>query len=250
MSRSTLLIGTALAAALLAGCSGTSNDGNASAASTSSTSSTAAPSSSTSTTSTSTTSSTTTTTSDEDTTAEETTSDEETTEDEATGSVQAASLDDDSKVWFGTFCTGLTGAFTGMMGAMGGMMNTTAPSDPAATQATLVAAYQQIGTSFTETADSLEGLPAPGVENGEQLAQDLPAAMRKLGEGVTTAPDNFAAAQVTDEASLSAAMDAFSTETDQYSQELEAQFGDLDTILTPEIGEAVKQLPECQMMGS
>ena len=74
--------------------------------------------------------------------------------------------------------------------------------------------------------------------------------MKKLGEGFATATDNFAAAQVTDEASLSAAMEAFSTETEQYSKELETQFSGLETALTPEIGEAVKQLPECQMMGS
>jgi hypothetical protein len=248
MSRRTLLVGSVLAAALLAGCSGTPNNGNASAENTTPASTSA--SSTTSSTSTSSTSSGTTEEStSEDSTTEETT--EESTEDETTGSVEPASLDEQSKAWFGTFCTGLSGAFTGMMGALGGAMNTeAAAADPKGTQTTLVTAYQQVATSFTDTAASLDGLPAPTVDNGEQIAEDMRGALAALGEGFGTATENFAAAEVTDQASLDAAMDAFTAETEQYTQELETQFGDLENAFSPEVSAAVEGLPECQMMGS
>lgn len=248
MAKKTLLIGSVLAAALLAGCSGTSNDGNASAGSTpaatsssatSSSSSASAPSSSSSSSSTS--SSTTASSSTEMTTEDETSAEE-------TGSVQPVALDDQSKVWFGTFCTGIASSITGMGAAMGGA--TSAGTDPKAQQATLAAAYQQIGTAFKDTAGQLDGLPAPTVDNGDKLASDLVSALSQLGDGYTTAAGNFAAAPVTDEASLSAAQDAFNTETQQYGEQMQAEFGDLETTLTPEINAAVDQLPECQAMSS
>ncbi|WP_111767891.1 hypothetical protein [Nakamurella deserti] len=257
MARSTLLIGSVLATALLVGCSGTSNDGNASATNTTPTSSSTAAPSSTGSTSGSTSTSASTTTSEDTatTTDDETTStDEETATgdagDDSTGSVQPASLDEQSKAWFGTFCTGMTGAFGGMMGAMSGAMSTESAADPKATQAALVAAYQQIGTSFSDTASALDGLPVPTVENGDALAGDLIGALNALGEGYSTATEKFAAAEVTDEASLSAAMDAFTAETEEYGQQLETEFGDLENTMTPEIGAAVEALPECQMMAS
>lgn len=246
MARKTLLIGSVLAAALLAGCSGTSNDGNASASSSPAATSASATSSSSSSSAPSSSSSSMTSSSATEMTTEMTTEDETTAED--TGSVQPASLDDQSKVWFGTFCTGIGGAVTGMGTAMSGA--TAAATDPKAEQATYVAAYQQIATAFKDTAGQLDGLPAPTVDNGDKLATDLVAALNQLGDGYNTAAGNFAAAAVTDEASLTAAQAAFATETQQYGEQMQAEFGDLETTLTPELNAAVDQLPECQSMTS
>lgn len=243
MATRTLLTGSVLAAVLLAGCSGTPNNDNARASDTTSTATSA-------------TTTTATTRTDATVESSETTTSDAATEDATadTGAVEPASLDEESKAWFGAFCTGLTGAFTGMMGAMsgamGGAMGTMAAADPKATQAAMATAFQQVAAAFTATATSLEGLPAPTVDNGDQLAGDLTGALNALGEGFADATDTFAAADVTDEASLSAAMDAFQAETDRYGSELEAQFGDLDSTLTPEITAAVEALPECQMMSS
>ncbi len=250
MVRKNLLIGAALAAALLAGCSGTSNNGNASAETTTSSataSSAAGTDPATTATATSTSSgSTAASTSDAGTEA----STDDGSAADGTGSVQPAALDDQSRVWFGTLCTGLTGAFTGMMGAMGGAQTTGGGSDPKAAQAAMVSSYQQVATAFSDTASDLSGLPAPTVAGGDQIARDLPAALSALSEGFATATEKFAAAEVTDEASLSAAMDALNAETERYGTQLETQFSGMDATLTPEIVAAVQALPECAMMSS
>ncbi len=242
MATRTLLVGSVLAAALLAGC-GSSSTGTASTASTTST--TGSTSSSTSATTSSSTEKTSTTEMSTEMTTEKSTD----MSSEDTGSVTPADLDDTSKTWFATMCTGFAGAVTQMTGAMsGGAIPTGADANPKDQQAALVTVYNTLATAFTNTAQSLTGLPAPTVGGGDKLASDLITAFGTLGSALTASTATFASAAVTDQASLQTALTALTTELTTTGQQLTTSLGSLKTGLSPAIQAAVQKLPECSVL--
>lgn len=236
MAKKTLLVGSVLAAALLAGCSGTSNGGNSSASTSSSTSSSSSVASSSA-------PSVATESSDE---AVATSEDSAMTE--SSGSVEPATLDAQSTAWFSTMCKGFSGAATGMMSAMGGMSAVSAATDPAATKDTLVTAFQATAQAFTDTSAELSDLPAPTIDNGEKFATDFVTAFDSIGAALGATTDKLAATPVTDQASLAAALTTFQTDAENATQGLQTQFGGLQEAMDPSITAAVEALPECKIL--
>lgn len=117
-------------------------------------------------------------------------------------------LDSQSAAWFGTFCDGVAPIVSGVTGAMSGIMAGTA-TDAAAVkkaQAALVDAFTKAGSAMTATGEKLSSMPAPGVENGEQIATAATAAFAKAGPALKKISDNLSAATATTVEELVAAM--------------------------------------------
>jgi hypothetical protein len=133
------------------------------------------------------------------------------TSDTAAGSTTVTAdgtLDSQSAAWFGTFCDGVAPIVSGVTGAMSGIMAGTA-TDAAAVkkaQAALVDAFTKAGSAMTATGEKLSSMPAPGVENGEQIATAATAAFAKAGPALKKISDNLSAATATTVEELVAAM--------------------------------------------
>ena len=230
--KKTFVIGVALAASLLTACGGES--GTATTSSTSTASSTSSSPSSTS----SSTSSSAPSSESEDTSSAAQSSDDSS----ATGAPVA--LDEQSTAWFSAFC----GSTTKIQEASSAMsqMQPDPSAAPADTQAMLATGVKEFGTTFKTAASEIAALPAPTIEGGDQLATGATDAYNAIGDKLIAAGETFAATPVTDQASLQTAATQLATEIQSSVAGIQEAVKPLDSILTDELGESVKQIPGCE----
>lgn len=184
----------------------------------------------------------------EETTSEETTSEEDPTEtDEPTG--EPIDLDSDSVTFFTSMCTGMYGMVEGMTSAMGIAFDTTSQMAASDKQAALVGAYRTMGQTLVDGAAELSTLPPPGIENGEQAAALFVGALTALGGVFLDATDKLEAASVTDEASLSAALEDMQADIETATEEMGTAFSELETLFGPDLEASVGQIPACAELG-
>jgi hypothetical protein len=234
--KKSLIVGIALAASALTACS----SGTDTATSTSTTSATSAG------TSTSVTASDTA--SADDTTAEGTA--DESAGESAGGSAtgEPVVLDEQSTAWFSTFC----GSVTSIQEKSQGMqsMQPDPAAAPAEQQTLLAAGVTDFGNTFKTAASDLGALPPATIEGGEELATGATTAFNQIGDAMIAAAEKYAATPVTDQASLQSASAALGTEVQSAAAGIQESMAPMQSILTPELGAAVEQIPGCEGIAS
>jgi hypothetical protein len=227
--KKSLIVGIALAASALTACS----SGTDTATSTSTTSATSAG------TSTSVTASDTA--SADDTTAEGTA--DESAGESAGGSAtgEPVVLDEQSTAWFSTFC----GSVTSIQEKSQGMqsMQPDPAAAPAEQQTLLAAGVTDFGNTFKTAASDLGALPPATIEGGEEP-------FNQIGDAMIAAAEKYAATPVTDQASLQSASAALGTEVQSAAAGIQESMAPMQSILTPELGAAVEQIPGCEGIAS
>ena len=233
--KKSFIIGVALAASVLTAC-GSGTDGAATSSSTTSSSSMA------SVTSPSTEESSSMTETTEETTEETTASDETS----ATG--EPVTLDEQSVAWFSTFCSSVTSIETSSQ-----EMSTMQPDQTAAPteqQAVLASGVTTYGQTFKTAATDIAAVPAATIEGGDELATGATTAFNQIGDAMIAAADKFAQTPVTDQASLQAAATTLGTDVQASAAGIQESLAPLQTILTPELGTAVQEIPGCEKIAS
>ncbi|MEP6981886.1 MAG: hypothetical protein ABJA16_14060, partial [Nakamurella sp.] len=148
-------------------------------------------------------------------------------------------LDDQSVAWFTTFCKSTT-SIQDASSAMGGLQpDLTKP--PAETQASLAAGVKAFGNTFKTAASDIAAATPATIPGGDQLATGATTAYNTVGDSLIAAADKFAATSVTDLPSLQAAATTLGTEIQGSVTGIQQSMGALDSVLTPELGAAVKQ---------
>lgn len=95
----------------------------------------------------------------------------------------ASTLDDTSTQWFTTYCSGLAPALDQVKNLSSTM--TSAGSDPKALMKKLAPLFSTMGSAFTKTAKSLDGVPVPTFNGGDTLAKTVTTAMNEFGPKFT-----------------------------------------------------------------
>ena len=231
--KKTLIVGVALAASVLTACS-SGNDGiattSSSAATTSSSEATLAPSET------------------EDVTTEDMTTEDMTTGDTTTGdadaTVEPVTLDEQSVAWFSTFCSAVTDIQVSSQD-----MTTMKPdltAAPADQQELLASGVAEYGQTFKTAAADIASVPAATVDGGEQLAAGAAAAFDEIGDAMIGAAEKFAATPVSDLAGLQSAATTLGTDVQAAAAGIQESLAPMESILTPELGAAVEQIPGCE----
>lgn len=229
--KKSLIIGVALAASVLTAC-GSGTEGAATSSSTTSSSSVA------SVTSPST---------EESSSAAETT-EETTASDETSATGEPVTLDEQSVAWFSTFCSSVTSIETSSQ-----EMSTMQPDQTAAPteqQAVLASGVTTYGQTFKTAATDIAAVPAATIEGGDELATGATTAFNQIGDAMIAAADKFAQTPVTDQASLQAAATTLGTDVQASAAGIQESLAPLQTILTPELGAAVQEIPGCEKIAS
>lgn len=140
-------------------------------------------------------------------------------------------LDADSVAWFDAFCSGIGSTMN-----MDSMANQTS-TDPADMQKAMAEALSTSGKAATDTAATLEGLPAPGFDGGADFATKSVAGLKELGQAFSTAAEKSAAG---DQSALE--------EITKLSEN--GPMKDLAAIAaSPEIKSAIAEIPSCKTLG-
>src|SRR5699024_7898720 len=110
-------------------------------------------------------------------------------------------LDAQTAAWFSAFCDGMSPLTEGMAALM-----PSSTSDPAQMQESAVTYFNSIGDAMTDTANKLESLPPPTFDQGDEVASQLVSGMSEAGPAFKEAATKIAAADVSSQEDLSAAM--------------------------------------------
>ncbi len=154
-------------------------------------------------------------------------------------------IDAQTTVWFTAFCTGFAPVIdvTSSMSSLGADM-----ANPATAQKKLVSLYSSLGSTFTKTAATLKGLPAPTFPGGATFASQTITAFESAGPAFTSQAKQIAAANVTsDPSSLSSAMIGLSDSMGKAVAPLE-KLGTLK--LTAQTQAALEKIPACAKIQS
>jgi hypothetical protein len=230
MATKSMLIGSALAVALLAGCS-SSTSGTPTATSTTSSSTT--------------TSSTTSSSSVPSTTSEDTSSSE------ASSSATPAQLDAASTAWFTNMCTS-AGTFVQKVQAVSSEAQASAGDQTSieGQQATFAATLSGIAEGFAELSSSIGSVPPPTIPGGEAAAAALVSGINTAAASIGDEATKFAGATFTDPAALQAAVQAASAQIGSTVGAAQTHLTDLQKGLSPEVQAAVDKIPQCAALGS
>jgi hypothetical protein len=145
-------------------------------------------------------------------------------------SVAAFPFDEQTVNWFDTLCTGL-GRFAGA-----GLSN------PALSQASVVAAVQVAGTDIAELVSQLAGLPVPTIDGGAELAGNVTAGLNVAATSFPQSAATFAAVDPNDIVALTTARSILLAELTT------ALMGPFDTAvgsLPPGMQVSVRAIPSC-----
>jgi hypothetical protein len=157
-------------------------------------------------------------------------------EDGSSTQASAAELDDSTKSWFTTFCTGLTDATQYASPDTTGQSLTDA-------QSTVVTAYNGIAASTSKLAVDLQAAPPPNIDSGDEISSTFITGFQGLSDVYGRGAATIAALTPSTEADLKSAIDAVEEEAKGVQP---ASTPDLD----PSVEAAVEQIPECSSLGS
>lgn len=109
-----------------------------------------------------------------------------------------STLDETSTKWFDTYCSGVSPALeeAKKLSSIGGT------SDPKALFKTLSSTMTTMGNAFTQTAQKLEGVPAPTFNGGDTLAATVLKVMKEYGPKFTELGTELAKADPSDPKSM------------------------------------------------
>lgn len=120
-----------------------------------------------------------------------------------------------------------------------------ADTSPQERQAATAAVVADLGRKFEVLAADTAALPPPTFANGAQLATSAVAGFTGIGAAMVDAAHRFAAAPVTDTASLQDAATGLQTALQAEVAKAEETFSAIDTESAPGLDEAVGAIPEC-----
>lgn len=173
--------------------------------------------------------------------------DEQSSDDAAPSTVVASGdMDAQSAAWFNQFCEigePMNDFLGSMMGAaMMGMSGEEVPeAQLVEARDGLATAFHNLGAAMTDLGAKMANLPAPAVENGEQIAQNVTAGLAQGGPYMQTAAEQIAAADTSSVEAFGADIEATMDSMDDMQSALGVDEIDIDD----ELKAAVAQLPNC-----
>ncbi|SDO90144.1 hypothetical protein SAMN04515671_2301 [Nakamurella panacisegetis] len=153
----------------------------------------------------------------------------------------SSGLDAQSTRWFDTLCTGFLPLAD--LSKLGDTVS--AAKDLKTAQQEVVTLFSRAGASFTDTAKSLAGLPAPTIQGGAQVAAKVQPVLVKLGSTLTAAAREVAAVDVTtNPTELQTVLTDTATQISTMSSAV-----NLDSVTaSPQAQTAIEAIPSCQKL--
>ena len=161
-------------------------------------------------------------------------------DDATTTTIGNGSLDAQSAAWFDAFCTGLA-----PLSDAGQAMAGADATDPAAQLSTSVAAFNAIADAFTNTANTLKGLPAPTFAHGDEIASKIVTGLSQAGPQIKAAAQTLSQVKATDEAGVQAAVGAAAGTLSSAASSLDPGNYALDAGTQADI----EKIPSCAKVG-
>lgn len=158
---------------------------------------------------------------------------------QSTITVGGGGLDGQSAAWFSTFCTGMA-----PLAQLGDTMANVDPSDPKKMRDSFVSYFNTLGDAMITTSDRLKSTPPPTFDRGPEIAGKIVTALGKAGPALKQSASKLAAADVSDQESLTQAMDSATQAMDAEMSDLSLDGYELDA----KTQAAVESLPACAVL--